>query len=343
MLEKKLLLTGLCLSTSLTCLAQVCPSAVNLPARPDDVSKYLPIQEIQRIEDRTCRGGWRYENVVRASALSDAEMAEFWKKWEPAAWQSDMSYRAGDEVRHGERDYRAQWWTQGEAPPAEVWQEVHRIAGAYPWQATRAYVAGERVTFEGKEFEARWWTQGRQPAADNRVEEWRLIGDAVADSLSKTYSFTLQRESNGDLSLVGLWTDRYEVNKWVTVGSPCSMRYWQTVYGTHPSLPRVGLAPLTLYLDGKVVGTYHFSPPPAPMFRGGPPDYLPPPYPDGTCSAAPGTYSNGYSHVLWEYGGNKLTLPAGLKGHYFHAMACLGNVCRPSVMIAASLLGHGVQ
>ncbi|XZG69028.1 glycosyl hydrolase family 18 protein [Chitinibacteraceae bacterium HSL-7] len=91
-------------------------------------------------------------------------------------WNVDRVYVKNDVVEYKGATYKAQWWTQGEAPGSGwgAWS-VQQGTGDV-WLASRAYAKGEQVTHNGTRYEARWWTQGDVPGKEGGV--WLLVGPA---------------------------------------------------------------------------------------------------------------------------------------------------------------------
>lgn len=121
-----------------------------------------------------------------------------------AAWSASDVYNGGNTVSYNGAEYKAKWWTQGNAPGTDAaWQKLTTCAGATTpptpepteapttpaptstptvapttpptdsscggvWNATATYVAGSKVTLDGTSYKAKWWTLGEKPG----VSQW---------------------------------------------------------------------------------------------------------------------------------------------------------------------------
>lgn len=116
------------------------------------------------------------------------------------AWQAGQVYQAGDTVTVAGIDYRAQWWTQGQAP------QTHSgpIGGGQPWlvldpnqpplacgdvwRNETAYAGRAVASRLGRNYLANWWTRGNDPQAAGSREVWRDLGPC---NYVQQYTFTL--------------------------------------------------------------------------------------------------------------------------------------------------------
>ncbi|WP_082238886.1 glycosyl hydrolase family 18 protein [Niameybacter massiliensis] len=83
-------------------------------------------------------------------------------------------YYGGEIVIYKGQEYKAKWWTQGEAPgTSEVWEKIVKPNedGTVNWYEGMICVGGEYIVHNGQEYKAKWWTNST-PGSD---ESWELI------------------------------------------------------------------------------------------------------------------------------------------------------------------------
>src|SRR3954465_6359510 len=128
-------------------------------------------------------------------------------------WNASTAYVGGDTVTEAGKTYKANWWTQGNAPApssgaagsGQPWtlttgcatppppsptpppptptppppSPTPPPATCPPWNASTAYNGGATVSENGKAYRANWWTQGDDPATHNGAvgtgQPWTLI------------------------------------------------------------------------------------------------------------------------------------------------------------------------
>lgn len=108
------------------------------------------------------------------------------------AWSTSAVYSGGETVSYNGAEYKAKWWTQGNAPGSDdVWQKLNNCGGTPTspapttaptvapttapttlppasscgdvWNATATYVGGSKVSLDGTSYKAKWWTVGEKP------------------------------------------------------------------------------------------------------------------------------------------------------------------------------------
>ncbi|OLB79950.1 MAG: hypothetical protein AUI14_08535 [Actinobacteria bacterium 13_2_20CM_2_71_6] len=89
------------------------------------------------------------------------------------AWATTNQYPGGSVVSYQGHTWKAQWWTQGEAPgSAPVWVDQGSCTPttkppgsctAPVWDPTSIYTGGSQVTYAVHTWQAQWWTQGDTP------------------------------------------------------------------------------------------------------------------------------------------------------------------------------------
>jgi len=111
-----------------------------------------------------------------------------------STWSADKIYLANAVVLYNEQEYKAKWWTQGEAPGANQWgpwsfvkksttttQTVTEIEQNSTWSSSTIYVNGDVVLYKGVKYRAKWWNQNSIPG----TQEWGPWGE-VADNRALT-------------------------------------------------------------------------------------------------------------------------------------------------------------
>ncbi|MGL5714612.1 MAG: glycosyl hydrolase family 18 protein [Paraclostridium sp.] len=84
-------------------------------------------------------------------------------------------YYGGEIVTYKGQEYKAKWWTQGEAPDqSPAWEKIVKPNedGSMDWYEGMVCVGGDVVQYNGKTYEAKWWTN-TTPGSD---DSWKLIG-----------------------------------------------------------------------------------------------------------------------------------------------------------------------
>ncbi|MGL4913304.1 MAG: immunoglobulin-like domain-containing protein, partial [Romboutsia sp.] len=84
-------------------------------------------------------------------------------------------YYGGEIVIYKGQEYKAKWWTQGDAPDqSQAWEKIVKPNedGSMDWYEGMVCVGGDVVTYNGKSYEAKWWTN-TAPGSD---DSWKLIG-----------------------------------------------------------------------------------------------------------------------------------------------------------------------
>lgn len=100
-------------------------------------------------------------------------------KREVAEWSADKVYQEGDHVMYDGKEYKANYWTQGNKPSESVniqWTCLSDDKDTKDWNAGSVYVTGDRVLYNGKEYEANYWTQGDVPSKSEAYGPWKLVG-----------------------------------------------------------------------------------------------------------------------------------------------------------------------
>ena len=95
------------------------------------------------------------------------------------SWDKSATYVAGDMVMHGDKNWKAGWWTQGEEPGvANVWTQVI-TEGETPevsaWSATKTYSENNVATHNGISWKAYWNTVGEEPGTTGEWGVWRKL------------------------------------------------------------------------------------------------------------------------------------------------------------------------
>ncbi|MGL4773910.1 MAG: glycosyl hydrolase family 18 protein [Clostridium sp.] len=83
-------------------------------------------------------------------------------------------YYGGEIVIYKGEEYKAKWWTQGEAPDkSQAWEKIVKPNedGTVDWYEGMVSVGGDRVVYNGKVYEAKWWTTST-PGSD---DSWKII------------------------------------------------------------------------------------------------------------------------------------------------------------------------
>ncbi|MGL4337930.1 MAG: lytic polysaccharide monooxygenase [Turicibacter sp.] len=87
-------------------------------------------------------------------------------------WNKETIYLQGDVVKVNGIEYKAKWWTQGDAPEiSDVWEVLSQV-NPINWNEVKAYTGGEQVIYKGQTYQAKWWTQGEIPS-ESAV--WELV------------------------------------------------------------------------------------------------------------------------------------------------------------------------
>lgn len=94
-----------------------------------------------------------------------------------APWYATGVYTKGDVVSANGTEYKARWYTRGEAPRASAygaWEEIGPCGTAPKppaptcapaWDATATYHGGDKVSRAGVNYTAQWWTKGELPGS----------------------------------------------------------------------------------------------------------------------------------------------------------------------------------
>ncbi|CEH32875.1 glycosyl hydrolase family 18 protein [Romboutsia lituseburensis] len=90
-------------------------------------------------------------------------------------YDSTKIYYGGELVTYKGQEYKAKWWTQGEAPDkSQAWEKIVKPNedGSINYEPGMIFTGGETVKYEGKSYKAKWWTN-TVPGSD---DSWQLIG-----------------------------------------------------------------------------------------------------------------------------------------------------------------------
>ncbi|XZG70694.1 carbohydrate-binding protein [Chitinibacteraceae bacterium HSL-7] len=134
----------------------------------------------------------RNESITHA--LSDAEMQAAGLDAVTSQlpqWDAAAVYQAGTKVQWQGHEYRALWWTLGEAPgqPAGAWAAIPQ-SGLVSWQDSQAYQAGDKAVYGGAVWRARWWTKNEVPGA-TEWGAWERTADALPPARPGVFSVRL--------------------------------------------------------------------------------------------------------------------------------------------------------
>jgi len=108
-----------------------------------------------------------------------------------ADWNSKTIYRKGDLVTHNDKQYSANWWTQGDNPAKSgkwgPWTEIKSNSkedsnSNTQWQSNQVYTKGDSVLYDGNKYTAKWWTQGDNPAKSGEWGPWQHNGKSQQDN-----------------------------------------------------------------------------------------------------------------------------------------------------------------
>jgi chitodextrinase len=92
-------------------------------------------------------------------------------------WSTHKVYLANELVTYLEKQYKANWWTQGDKPSnGGPWSLVSEILPTEPptgialWDIDTVYYGGDQATYNNTVYTAKWWTKGNKPDTSN---EWK--------------------------------------------------------------------------------------------------------------------------------------------------------------------------
>lgn len=117
-------------------------------------------------------------------------------------WSGTAVYTGGSTVSYNGLQYKAKWWTQGNAPGTDgVWQKLADCTGSPTdpsptpsttptsapttpptasscgdaWRSTATYAGGAKVSLDGTSYKAKWWTVGERPG-ELQWGAWENLG-----------------------------------------------------------------------------------------------------------------------------------------------------------------------
>ncbi|MGL5152230.1 MAG: glycosyl hydrolase family 18 protein [Clostridium sp.] len=104
---------------------------------------------------------------VRTITVKDSSIVE-------DTYDPTTIYYGGEIVIYNGEEYKAKWWTQGEAPDkSQAWEKIVKPNedGNLEWYEGMVSTEGTRVVYNGKVYEAKWWTTST-PGSD---DSWKLV------------------------------------------------------------------------------------------------------------------------------------------------------------------------
>ncbi len=151
------------------------------------------------------------------------------------AWDASKVYLGGDIVSYDAQNYKAKWWTQGNAPGASEWgpweltsesstteetdtttpdnstttgddstqeETTTSDTSSGTWSSSLVYVGGEVIVYNNIKYKAKWWTQGNIPGTE-QWGPWEVVADQTPITETTTDTTPVEDETTPSDTEVG--------------------------------------------------------------------------------------------------------------------------------------------